>query len=122
MGFRTDWVRYGRDAAEALRARLVDVKGDEPLAPLTVVVPSNHVGVAARRLLASGVLGPTCGRGVGLVAVSFLTPYRLAELLGAPVLASTGRRPVSTPVIAAALRAALRDGPGLFEPVADHPA
>ena len=122
MAIRIEWVGYGREAAEALRAAIAGTKGDDALAPVTVVVPSNHVGVAARRLLASGALGPTCSQGVGLVAVSFVTAYRLAELLGAPRLAATGRRPVSTPVIAAALRASLREEPGLFGPVAEHPA
>src|SRR6476661_6654635 len=116
MATRVEWAGYGREAAEALRAEIARTKEASALAPVTVVVPSNHVGVAARRLLASGTLGPTCGRGVGLVAASFMTPYRLAELLGAPRLAATGRRPVSTPVIAAALRAALKEEPGLFGP------
>ena len=117
MAVETRWVRYGRDAAEALQAEIVAAKGAEPLAPVTVVVPSNHVGVAARRLLASGRLGPTTSSpdGVGLVAVTFLTTYRLAELLGAPVLAGEGRRPVSTPVITAAVRARARPPmPGMF--------
>jgi ATP-dependent helicase/nuclease subunit B len=122
MGFRIQWAGYGRGAAEALRATIAEAKGSEPLTPVTVVVPSNHVGVATRRLLASGRLGSCCGRGVGLAAVSFVTPYRLAELLGASGLAAAGRRPVSTPVIAAALRAALSEAPGVFAPVAEHPA
>src|SRR6266511_3873189 len=104
MALRVKWLPYGRAAADTLRLLISEAKAGEPLAPVTVVVPSNHVGVATRRLLAGGALGPVCGQGVGLAAVSFLTPYRLAELLGAPVLASAGRRPVSTPVIAAALR------------------
>jgi ATP-dependent helicase/nuclease subunit B len=122
MALRVEWVPYGRGAAEALRAQVGAVKGDDPLAPVTVVVPSNHVGVATRRLLASGSLGPISARGIGLAAVTFVTPYRLAELLGAPVLAGAGRRPVSTPVIAVALRAALADDAGLFAPVAQHDA
>jgi ATP-dependent helicase/nuclease subunit B len=122
MGPTVSWVRYGRDAEEALRAAITEAKAGEPLAPVTVVVPSNHVGVGTRRLLASGVLGPVCERGVGLAAVTFVTPYRLAELLGASTLAQQARRPVSTPVIAAALRAVLTTEPGLFAPVADHPA
>lgn len=117
-----EWVRYGRPAAEALRREIVAVKGADPLAPVAVVVPSNHVGVATRRLLASGALGPICARGAGLAAVAFVTPYRLAELLGAAALAGAGRRPVSTPVIAAAFRAALAREPGLFAPVAEHPS
>jgi ATP-dependent helicase/nuclease subunit B len=119
---RVEWTRYGREASRALRAAIAAAKGDEPLAPVTVVVPSNHVGVAARRGLASGAFGPACGRGVGVAAVTFVTPYRLAELLGASRLAATGRRPVSTPVIAAAMRAALAAKPGVFAPVAEHAA
>jgi len=119
---RVVWTRYGNDAAVALRDAVAEAKAGEPLAPVTVVVPSNHVGVASRRLLASGSLGPVAGTGVGLAAVTFLTTYRLAELLGAPALAGTGRRPVSTPVLAAAMRAELAVDAGLFEPVRQHPA
>jgi RecB family exonuclease len=105
-----------------LRSEIGDAKHGDPLAPVTVIVPSNHVGVAARRLLASGRLGPVCPQGAGIAAVTFLTVYRLGELLGAPRLAAEGRRPVSTPVIAAAFRRALADRPGVFGPVAAHPA
>jgi hypothetical protein len=89
---------------------------------VTIVVPSNYIGVATRRLLASGALGSVCGRGIGVAAVSFVTVYRLAELLGSAQLAGSGRRPVSTPVIAAALRSALTTQPGIFAPVAGHAA
>jgi ATP-dependent helicase/nuclease subunit B len=122
MALRISWVRYGPPAAEALRDAVAAAKGGDPLAPVTVVVPTNAVGVAARRLLAGGSVGPVCGRGVGLAAVTFLTPARLAELLAAPILAGAGRRPVSTPVVAAALRTVLADDPGVFGPVAAHPA
>ena len=104
MSVNIRWVRYGRPAAEAVRSAISQAKGDEPLAPVSVVVPSNYVGVATRRLLASGALGPVSHRGIGVAAVSFVTVYRLAELLGSTRLAAGGRRPVSTPVIAAALR------------------
>jgi ATP-dependent helicase/nuclease subunit B len=116
------WVQYGRPAAEKLRATISIAKGDEPLAPVTVVVPSNYVGVATRRLLASGALGSVSGQGIGVAGVSFVTVYRLAELLGSAQLAGSGRRPVSTPVIAAALRSALTAQPGIFAPVAGHAA
>lgn len=122
MDVRVVWVAYGREAALALRAAVARAKAGDPLAPVTVVVPSNHVGVAARRLLASGALGPVADRGTGVAAVSFVTPYRLAELLGAARLAGSGRRPVSTPVLAAAFRRALAADPGVFGPVAAHPA
>ena len=122
MAIDVRWVPYGRAAAAALRAVVAAAKGGEPLAPVTVVVPSNHVGVATRRLLAGGALGPVTEAGEGLAAVTFVTPYRLAELLGAPALAAQGKRPVSTPVLAAAMRAELAADPGLFRPVAEHPA
>ncbi len=87
-----------------------------------MVVPSNQVGVAARRLLASGEVGPLCRRGRGVAAVSFLTVYRMAELLGSARLAGEGRRPVSTPVLAAGLRGALAADAGVFAEVAGHSA
>ena len=122
VGVNIRWLPYGRPAAEALRATISEAKGDEPLTLVSVVVPSNYVGVATRRLLASGTLGPVSGRGTGLAAVSFVTVYRMAELLGSARLAASGRRPVSTPVIAAALRTALAQEPGIFAPVARHAA
>ena len=74
-------------------------------------------------MLASGELGPISRAGSGLIGVTFLTSYRLAELLAAPRLAAVGRRPVSTPVVAAAVRRVLATDPGrLFAPVAGHPA
>ena len=92
---------YGPQAARALRAAVVTAKAGDPLAPVTVVVPTNYVGVAARRLLGSGALGRVTEGGDGVAGVTFLTAFRLAELLGAPKLAAAHRRPVSIPVLAA---------------------
>jgi ATP-dependent helicase/nuclease subunit B len=97
-------------------------KESSPLAPVTVVVPGNSVGVAVRRLLASGDLGPVSKVGSGLIGVNFLTASRLAELLAAPRLAARKRRPVSPPVVAAAVRHVLSTAAGMFAPVANHPA
>jgi ATP-dependent helicase/nuclease subunit B len=83
---------HGRPAAEALRDRVAAAKADDPLAPVTVLVPTNYVGVSIRRLLATGALGPVTTRGVGIAGLSLLTVYRLAELLGAPDLDAPGRR------------------------------
>ncbi len=113
---------YGRAAAVALHAEIARVKREDPLAPVTVIVPTNSVSVAARRLLASGELGPCSRAGLGIVGAQFLTVLRLAELLGSARLAASGRRPVSTPVVAAAVRAVLAQHPGVFRPVAEHPA
>src|SRR5437870_4721601 len=89
---------YGPPAAHALRDAVAVAKGDDPLTPVTVIVPTNYVGVAVRRQLATGNLGPVAGRGNGIAGVTFLTLYRMAELLGAPRLAAAQRRPVSSPV------------------------
>jgi ATP-dependent helicase/nuclease subunit B len=114
-------VGYGKPALDSLCRRVAEAKTDDPLAPVTVVVPNNFVGVATRRALASGVHGSATGIGRGLVAVDFLTLFRLAERLGSQTLVSAGRRPVSTPVIAAAVRRVLSEAPGIFAPVRDHP-
>ncbi|MEQ8839895.1 MAG: PD-(D/E)XK nuclease family protein [Acidimicrobiales bacterium] len=103
----------GGPAHAALATSIAELKGGRALAPVAVLVPSNYVGIAARRAV---------GRQGGIAAVTFLTPYRLAELLGAPRVAATGRRPVSTPVIAGAVRAVLAEEPGHFAGVHTHPA
>ena len=113
---------HGPSAAEALHDAVASAKHGDPLEPVTVVVPTNAIGVTARRLLGSGVLGPLADGTTGVAAVTFLTVYRLAELLGAPALAAEGRRPVSTPVLAAAVRQVLARQPGMFAAVAAHPA
>ena len=115
-------VDHGLPAAEALLGAVRDAKAGDPLRAVTVVVPSNTVGVAARRQLAGGTLGTVVAGRPGLAAVTFLTVYRLAERLGAASLAAAGRRPVSTPVLAAAIRHVLTEAPGVFAPVAAHPA
>jgi ATP-dependent helicase/nuclease subunit B len=113
---------YGPPAAMALHHVVAAAKGGDPLEPVTVVVPTNAIGVTARRLLGSGTLPPLVAGTTGVAAVTFLTVYRLAELLGAPTLAGQGRRPVSTPVLAAAIRQVLTRRPGMFAAVASHPA
>ncbi|HTK14968.1 MAG TPA: hypothetical protein VL769_01140, partial [Acidimicrobiia bacterium] len=107
MSLRVITTPYGRAASEALRVEIARAKESSPLAPVTVVVPGNSVGVAVRRLLASGDLGPVSKVGSGLIGVNFLTASRLAELLAAPRLAARKRRPVSPPVVAAAVRRVL---------------
>jgi hypothetical protein len=105
---------YGRPALELLAEEVAAAKGGDQLCPVTVIVPSNYAAVSTRRVLA--------GRSGGLANVSFVTLFRLAERLGAPALGAEGRRPVSSPVLAQALRAVLAIEPGLFGPVAEHPA
>lgn len=119
------FVPYGRQAAVALRDVVAAAQGDDPLAPVTVVVPRAPVGLAMRRALASGELGPVGGagaRGAGIANVSFTTLSRLAASIGGPVLAAEGRRPLTSAVLGAAARASLADAPGVFAPVAQHPS
>lgn len=113
-------VEYGRPASEALAAAVAAAKGDDPLAPVTVVVSSNFIGLASRRLLASGVLAPTGARPVGIANVSFVTPFRLAEQVGAGLLLES--RPITNPVLGAAVRRVLATDPGPFAPVREHEA
>ena len=103
---------YGPAAHDALAAAVDEAQAGDRLAPVTVVVPSNYVGLGARRALA---------RRRGIAAVNFATPYRLAEMLGAAVTAAGGRRPVSTLVVAAQVRSILRTDPGYFAGVQSHP-
>ena len=115
-----DVVGYGRPATSALARHISDAKSTgHPLDPITVVVPSNTAGLAARRLLTIGDTS-TGLRPVNLANVSFVTPFRLAELLGSAHVGD--RRPLTNPVLAAAVRATLSARPGMFAAVADHHA
>ena len=106
-------VAYGAAATSLLDEQVRAAQAGDPLAPVTVIVPGNYAAVATRRDLA---------RRGGVAAVSVLTLHRLAERVGGPALAATGRRPVSAPVTVAAVRAALAEAPGVLAAVAAHPA
>lgn len=107
---------YGAPALQALRSVVSDAKQEDPMAPVTVVVPNNLAGITARRHLAHGL---TDGRG-GVAGLYVTTLPRLAEQLVAHTLHP--RRPATGPVVAAAWRRELNGDPGAFEPVRDHPA
>lgn len=112
-------VEYGRPASEALAAVIAAAQCDDALAPVTVIVPSNFVGLSARRLLGSGEVG---GRS-GLANVSFVTPFQLAERVAADLLLDT--RPITNPVLGAAVRGALADHAsdgGVYGSVFQHEA
>ena len=115
MGIEIRLAAFGAEARAELARLLDELRGGDPLAPATVLVPTNFVGIAARRSLA-------WDSERGLAGVSFSTIYRLAELLGAARLAATARRPVSTPVLAAAIRSTLEADAGVFELSREHPA
>ena len=104
-------VQYGRPATDALATAITAAQDGDPLAPVTVIVPSNGAGLAARR-----VLGATRG----LANVGFVTPYALAEKLGGPRAAATGQGRLTQPMLVAAIRQELRADPGPYAPVATH--
>lgn len=102
-----------QQALVALAAAISDAKGADPLAPVTVAVPTNTCGVMTRRAL---------GRQGGVAGVDMVTLNRLAELIAGPALAAAGRSPMSTPVIDLTIAALLADDPGPYGAVATHPS
>ena len=102
---------FGQVATEMLRVTIGAAKAGDPLAPVTVIVPSNYAGLSLRRVLGKG----------GLVNVRFLVMARLAELLGAPSLVGD-RVPLTSWARAEAVRATLAGHTGILQPTAEHPA
>src|SRR5438445_10813449 len=99
-------------AGGTLDATVAEAKGDDPLAPVTVAVPSTYAGLALRRRRSA----------LGSVNVRFQSLNRIAEILGAPLLAEPDRRPPTPAVRAEAVRRALSAVSGPFARVADHPS
>jgi len=104
---------FAGGALAALAEAVRDAKGGDPLAPVTIIVPTNAVGVTARRWL---------GAHGGVAAIELVTPTRLAERIAGAELAAAGRLPVSTPLVDLTVRVVLRAAPGEYEPVAEHPS
>lgn len=103
---------YGDAAHSALANAVAHHKKADPLSPVTVIVSSNYIGIAARRALAQHH---------GMAAVNFVTPYRFADSLRSWSTNATGKRPLSAPILAGAVRAVLNETPGVFEGVHTHP-
>lgn len=108
---------YGSAALDALRQAVHEAKAGDPLAVVTVVVPDNITGLVVRRALSRG-LGAAEGSGVAGLVVTTLP--RLAESVVSGSLSP--RVPATGAVVAAQWRRALRDEPGHFAQVAQHPA
>ena len=109
-GTRIETTAYGAAALDQLRDVVARLKSDDPMKPVTLLLPNNLAGVAARRFLAT----------TGIAALYLATLPRLAEQLAAGLLAP--RRPATRPIVAATWRTALSKAPGVFEAVADHPS
>ena len=117
-------VPSGRTYTVAVRDAIAEAKAGDPLRPVRVVVPSNIAGLSIRRMLGSALLVESGSLLAmqGIANVSFSTPFQFASLLAAPTLAASGQRPLTTPVLAAAVRHVLSTNPGRFGAVAEHVA
>ncbi|MDP9183413.1 MAG: PD-(D/E)XK nuclease family protein, partial [Actinomycetota bacterium] len=98
-------------------ASVAELKAEAPLRAVRVLVPTDRIGVTARRALARGHKGRP-----GVAALEVLTIKRLAEQLASGRLAAQSRRPLTGPILAGVVREVLDTDPGLFAPVAEHPA
>jgi RecB family exonuclease len=107
---RVESTAYGAAALARLHAVVTQLKSDDPMAPVTLLLPNNLSGVVARRHLARSTVG----------GLYLATLERLAEQIAAGLLAP--RRPATRPIVAATWRAALAKAPGIFAEVADHPS
>ena len=85
---------------------------DDPLAPVTIVVPSWYAGFYLRQKLGHS----------GIANVRFVTFYRLADLLGAPSRDRQEKSPLTAIIENASIRAVLEDAPGRLEAVRSHPS
>ena len=83
---RVTAVAMGPDAHIALERSIERLKAGDRLAPVTVVPPNALAGLSVRRSLAMR-LG-------GVVNLHVLVLPRLIELIGSPMLAAEGRRPL----------------------------
>ena len=54
MAARVTWTTYGRPALDAHWTTVAELKQDDALHPVTVIVPSTIAGIVARRHLARG--------------------------------------------------------------------
>jgi hypothetical protein len=122
MAARMVRANYGRAATAALAEAVAEAKGDDPLAPVSIVVTDHGQGIRLRRRLAAGSAGSAGTPSSGVAAIDMVTLLDLARDLtaGAPEL--EGRRPVSDAVVLSATRRILTEDPGVFGSVAEHPS
>ena len=81
---RIETTAYGVAALEKLRAVVAGLKADDPMKPVTLLLPNNLAGVVARRFLAL----------TGIAGIYLATLPRLAEQLAAGVCSHrAARRP-----------------------------
>jgi ATP-dependent helicase/nuclease subunit B len=112
------FVRYGEALGE-LEAVIAERQRDDPLAPVTVVVPSLRIGQAIRHRLARR---PRAGGCVGIANVRFATLDDLADDLGGVASRAGGRKRLTRAAIGAAARVALSGDAGFLAPVDSQPS
>ncbi len=100
------------DPVSSLEQCIDSVRQGDPLAPVTVVGPSTYANLTLRRALARS----------GFANVRFWVFPRLTESLGAPSLAARGRRPLTSIVESASLRAAMSRRSGVLSGLRSHPS
>jgi len=113
---------YGRRAIQHLVEIIQAVKAADPLAPVTVAVPSNYAGLSLRRTVGIGAHRLKGAAGEGLVNVRFMVLSRIAEFLGAPALAGRGLAPLTPVVFSELVRQVLLGNPGALREVIAHPS
>ena len=104
--------RLSDELPSIFRDFIGSLQRDDPLAPVTVVVPSWYAGFYLRQEL---------GRS-GIANVRFVTSYRLADLLGAPSRDRQEKSPLTAIIENASIRAVLEHAPGRLEAVSSHPS
>lgn len=103
-------VRPGRCATDWLIARIKALQSGDPLAAVTIVVPTHQAGLHLRRRLAQDAYAN----------VRFSVLARLAESIGMDRLAAAGWGPLTAITRAALIRSTLRATAGPFEPIAEQ--
>ena len=109
---RLQIVPFGAQATTALADLIAAIKGDDPLQPVTVVMPSALAGLTVRRALATH----------GLVATEFVTLPSLVPRLAARVIADRGARPIGSLELRLVIRAVLAEAGGRLSELGHHPA
>ena len=100
----------GEQSPERLHRVVESLKGDDLLAPVTVVGPSNYANLSLRHDFARA----------GFVNVRFMVFSRLAEFLGAPRMASEGRAPLTRVIENAAVRSVASGAVGPLGDLREH--
>lgn len=106
-------VAFGAPARAALASVIGFAQRDDPLAPVTVIVPSALAGTTLKRALA-GEFG-------GMLAVGFESLPGLAARLATPRLAAQRRPPLDSLTAHAIVSGLLASEPGSFGELAEHP-